>query len=127
MMRREYNSKISQKANKNLSRRAQTVFFQKSLLAIAAVLLISITILLCSSIKAFAGSAFHKAPLYKYYTSICIQPGDTLWDIAEEYTEGTDVCIEDYMEEVCQLNHMNGQSIHAGEYLVVAYYTTEEK
>ena len=59
----------------------------------------------------------------KYYTSIQIKPGDTLWDIASTYiTEEYDDRNE-YIREVCTINHILGNEIHAGQFLVVPYYS----
>jgi len=63
---------------------------------------------------------------YKYYTSIMIESGDTLWTLAEEY--GDDIhydSVSDYINEVMQINHLNTEQINAGEYLIVPYYSTE--
>lgn len=126
-MKRAYNNKISEKANISLSKREEKVRIQKILIGIAAIIIISLVILLGTSISAFASLRTKPQPLYKYYTSIEVQSGDTLWGIADEYTQGTDVVIDDYIDEVCQLNHISGKEIHSGEYLVVSYYSTEEK
>ena len=56
-----------------------------------------------------------------YYTCIRIQPGDTLWSIAEVYTEGTDIAVEDYVKQLKQMNRMGEDTIHEGNYLPVMY------
>ena len=126
-MERLYNHNISPKANDRLSRRAQTVRFQKALIAVCAIILISLLILLGSSISAFATSKNPSQPLYKYYTSIQVEPGDTLWDIADRYIDGQDMNKASYVEEICRLNHLQNGQIHAGEYLTVIYYSTDLK
>lgn len=126
-MARAYNHNISPKANDRLSRRAQAVRFQKALIAVCIIILISLIILLGSSISAFATSKNPRQPLYKYYTSIQVEPGDTLWDIADTYIEGQDINKTSYIEEICLLNHLQNGQIHAGEYLTVIYYSTDLK
>ena len=60
----------------------------------------------------------------KFYTDYEIQPGDSLWSIAEDH-----ICPEysdssKYMREVMELNHLTeGSVIHAGSYLVIPYYS----
>ncbi len=66
-------------------------------------------------------------PYYKYYTSIRVEPGDTLWDIAGRYMEGTDGTREEYIEELMELNGLPGDRIIAGQYLTVIYYSAEYK
>ena len=55
----------------------------------------------------------------KYYTSIMIEPGDTLWSIAYEYITPEYNGIEEYIAELRRLNHLDGDKIHAGRYLAV--------
>ncbi|MCI8836532.1 MAG: LysM peptidoglycan-binding domain-containing protein [Hungatella sp.] len=62
-----------------------------------------------------------KQETVSYYTYIQIQPGDTLWTIAEIYTEGTDISVEDYVRQLKQMNHIGEDTIHVGNYLTVMY------
>ena len=59
----------------------------------------------------------------KYYTSVQIQPGDSLWSIAKNYADGHYSNIPEYIKELKQINNLTSDTIHAYEYLVVAYYT----
>jgi len=63
---------------------------------------------------------------YKYYTSLEIKSGDTLWGIASEY--GTDGYnnLQEYVEEVKSLNDLKGDTIHSGQFLIIPYYSYEE-
>ncbi len=45
----------------------------------------------------------------KYYTSIIVSYGDSLWTIAEEYMGSHYDCAEDYIDEVI---HMNSIASH---------------
>ena len=58
----------------------------------------------------------------KYYTSIQIEAGDTLWAIANEYITDEYADMDTYMKEVCAINHITEDEIHAGQYLVIPYY-----
>ena len=60
--------------------------------------------------------------LNKYYKSIYIESGDTLWSIAKEYCTNSSVDIEDYIDEIKELNGLASYNIHQGQYLMVAYY-----
>lgn len=62
---------------------------------------------------------------YKYFTSIQVQYGDTLYSIAREYADHHYDSVYDYMEEVCMTNHMLSEDIREGDYLVIPYYSTE--
>lgn len=57
-----------------------------------------------------------------YYGSIEISPGDTLWDIAEFYTEGTDISVSEYVDRLKTINHLSGETIYAGQHLTIVYH-----
>ncbi len=128
-MRREYNHNISERANRSLAKRAAIVSLQKKLIAITILIVVSVIVLLASSISAMASAKNNSKPVYKYYTSIEVQDGDTLWSIADSYIDGYNIDRDDYMDEICELNHLDldGSSIHSGEYLTIAYYSNELK
>lgn len=65
-------------------------------------------------------------PSYKYYTSIQLEKGDTLWNIANEYMSDEYASTDEYIAEVCALNSISATDpIHAGQYLTVPYYSNE--
>ena len=64
---------------------------------------------------------------YKYYTSVAIEAGDTIWSIAQEYQTPECGDLTDYIEEICSLNHITDDQIHTGQYLTIPYYSTEQK
>jgi cell division protein YceG involved in septum cleavage len=124
---REYNQKLSEKVNAELRKRERTVLVQKRLIAISAVLILSILILLGTGIHAFASSKSEPKTIYKYYTSIQVEKGDTLWTIADEYMDGYAIDKTDYIKEVRELNKLQNDVIHAGDYIIVACYSTEKR
>ena len=125
-MKRTYNDKISLKANESLARRAQKVQMEKRLIVVIGIIVISLGILLGSSISAFA-SAREKARIHKYYTSIQLKQGDSLWELAGEYAS-TDQSEQEFIDEVCEVNGISESNIlHSGQYLVVPYYSDVEQ
>lgn len=58
----------------------------------------------------------------KYYTSIMIETGDTLWTIATKYMGGHYESEADYVEEVMRMNALKDDTIYAGQHLVIPYY-----
>ena len=80
---RAYNNNISAKANESLAKRERTVKLQKRVIFITLVTIVSLIILLGSSIHALASSNDNR-PVNKYYTSITVEDGDTLWDISKQ-------------------------------------------
>lgn len=61
----------------------------------------------------------------KYYTSIEVQAGDTLWDLAGLYASEEYDSRAEYIDEVRKLNHLAGDEITAGLYLTIPYYDVE--
>ena len=65
---------------------------------------------------------------YKYYKSIEIKKGDSLWSIAETYMNEKYNSIHEYIDELASINNMgadNLDDIQEGDYLMVAYYDKE--
>lgn len=64
---------------------------------------------------------------YKYYTSIQVEAGDTLWEIAGRYLCEESGSRDAYIRELMQINGLSGSTIRAGQYLTVVYYSAEYK
>jgi len=124
---RKYNHKISERANESLRKREAVVRRQRSIFAIAIILVVTLGILLGSSINALASSDKDISSYNKYYVSIRVESGDTLWTIADEYVEGFNITKADYIQEVCQINGISEDNIKAGDHIVVPYYSQEIK
>ena len=98
------------------------------LFAVITLLLVSLGVLFGSSLSAAAKSnAANSRTAFKYYTSIQVEAGDSLWSIAEEYASPEYDTRESYMKEVAALNGLSDMTIHAGEYLTVPYYSYDYK
>ena len=64
---------------------------------------------------------------YKYFTSIRIEQGDTLWTLADTYADENFKSRKDFINEVIRTNHLMDDSLKAGDYLIVPYYSSEFK
>lgn len=62
---------------------------------------------------------------FKYYTSVRIEQGDTLWSIANHYMGPEYQDIQEYIAEIKRLNKLGPDEIHSGQYLTVPYYSRE--
>ncbi|MCM1119476.1 MAG: hypothetical protein NC543_08970 [bacterium] len=61
---------------------------------------------------------------YKYFTSIQIEPGETLWELADQYADQEHYASrEQYIAEVMAMNHLADEAISAGSYLILPYYS----
>ena len=124
---RKYNHKISEKANESLSKREAVVRRQKGIIAIVFIVIIAFGILLGTGMSTLASSDKDIASYNKYYVSVRVESGDTLWTIADEYIDGFNIEKTDYIEEVCEINEISKDDIHAGDYIVVPYYSQDVK
>lgn len=60
---------------------------------------------------------------YKYYKSINIGNGDTLWSIAQMYMDNEHYkSVSEYIDEVKQMNSLSNDDITYGQYLIIPYY-----
>ena len=92
----------------------------------------TIVLILTLSVSGFAiGSKAQdkeEVVLYKYYTNIEVQYGETLWDIAATYfCKDRYDNYEHYISEVMQINGLYIEDVSPGSYLIVPYYSAEFK
>ncbi len=58
----------------------------------------------------------------KLYKTIEIRQGDSLWVIAEQYMDEHYDSVEDYIQDLKDINHLETDCIEEGNYLTVTYY-----
>lgn len=58
----------------------------------------------------------------KYFICIDIEEGDTLWSIADSYISEEYSSVDEYVEEVKELNGLSSDKIFCGATLVVPYF-----
>lgn len=98
---------------------------RKCLTALGSVLAVIVMVLVCTisydSIESKANTG------YKYYTSVTVGAGETLWKIADNYIDYDYYKDKSsYISEVCSINHLDDEgSITAGEMLILPYYSSE--
>ncbi|NBI90376.1 LysM peptidoglycan-binding domain-containing protein [Lachnospiraceae bacterium] len=63
----------------------------------------------------------------KYYKSIMIEEGDTLWSIALDNIspESGNIAISAYIKEIMKMNGLQNDRITAGMYLVIPYFSDD--
>lgn len=73
-----------------------------------------------------SSKAESKDQKYKYYTSISVEYGDSLWTIADEYMDKEFYDHFSYIQEVKSINHIHDENeIVAGKMLIVPYYSSK--
>jgi hypothetical protein len=67
-------------------------------------------------------------PSYKYFKSVQIEKGDTLWSIAKENIDYTHYRnTSEYVKEVRKMNSLTSDNIIEGNYIIVPYYSSDFK
>lgn len=105
-------------------KRRKQIIKRRIVLTMISVFVITMGCIVCGSIFTSAKNPETDIPQYKYYKSITIEQGDSLWSIAETYCCEEYKDTYDYIAEVKELNGLTSDTIHEGQHLVVAYYDT---
>ena len=98
----------------------------RTIIAILTLLIILGGVLLGSSwsdARRSQASADHT--IYKYYTTVTVEDGDTLWTLADSYMDDQYQNKREFIAEVKQLNQIDENRIHEGTQLVIPYYSAE--
>ncbi|SDA65113.1 LysM domain-containing protein [Butyrivibrio sp. INlla18] len=68
-------------------------------------------------------------PEYKYYKTVTVYSGDTLWDIASNnYNSGKYSDMNSYINEILSINSISdADQVKAGESLIIPYFSKEYK
>ena len=105
-------------------RRKKQVARQKKILLISIATVVLLASVICGTILTLAKNPEADVVQHKYYKSIMIEQGDSLWSIAQEYA-----CDDtyEYIKEIKQLNGLTSETIHAGQHLIIAYYDVEKR
>lgn len=110
-----------------ISFRREAEVHRNILLALITTIIILICVLIGSSIAASGRSKAAQNSTYKYYTSIEIEKGDTLWSIAEEYMTPEYGSIQEYVDDIKAVNALGDDDIHSGQHLMIPYFSSEHK
>ena len=91
------------------------------LILLAAVIAVVLFCILISPHSTSAGDL--DASAEKFYTCYQIQEGDTLWSIAGQFCTEEYPSLQDYIQDVCRINHLSDSDrIYSGRSLCVPYY-----
>ncbi|MBR1670035.1 MAG: LysM peptidoglycan-binding domain-containing protein [Butyrivibrio sp.] len=123
-----YYSRSEIRIRRNKLRRQRIVRRQIVLLSLAVALIIFMIIFLASSFMSDAKSDSYE-PLFKYYKTVTVHAGDSLWNIARDnYTAARYSSIDEYMSEICSINAISDiDRLNAGEAVIIPYYSAEFK
>lgn len=109
-------------------KRAKAVAKRRMVLLLTMILSITIGSVIFGGIFSSAQTSTEESGVeYKYYKSIKIEKGDSLWSIAKEYRTDAYESVQEYIDELMEINNLTSDEIHQGQYLIVAYYDSEFK
>lgn len=110
----------------NQSRRAKQRknHYKKAMLIFTAIIL---GIILATVLSHSMSSAQNAHNSYKYYTSVEILPGDSLWSVADQYMTNDYHDKNSYINEVMEINHMTDTALRVGDSITVPYYSEVQK
>ena len=111
---------------KSLSGRSNRRAHYRSRSGISSVLGLLIAFVMISGIMmtdSFQSLAQSEPGQGKFYKSITVEKGDTLWTIAEEYMTDDYESVEEYISALKEINNLSGDKILSGDKLIVAYNT----
>lgn len=81
-----------------------------------------IVFVMAVSVVNFKSDAHESDMDNKYYQSIRIEKGDSLWSIASRYMNSEYASINQYMDELRAINDLDSDMLIAGNYLSVVCY-----
>ncbi len=120
-------SKSEIRIYKNKIRRQRIVRRQRIALALVIAIIVFLFMFLASTLVLEAETDTFM-PEYKYYKTVTVHAGDTLWSIATDNFSGKHYeDINSYLDEICSINNILGDEINAGEDIVVPYFSAEFK
>lgn len=111
--------------SRNLRRKQIQQFKQKLFILMISVLFIVILGFAFGSFMTNAKTKDSDLKKYKYFTSYTIKYHDTLWEIAPDFMDGHYETIQDYIDEVERMNHIDADQIKAGTTIMLPYYSDE--
>ena len=105
--------------------RRQQVLRRRVVLSILALFLALIFALSYNVIISQANDGSDEV-IYKYFTNYEISKGDTLWSIAEENIDYEFYdSVQDYVDEVLEINHLTDDTIKVGQCIIVPYFSNQ--
>lgn len=104
--------------------RVHSIYFKKIICSCGvAVALLFIS----ASVFVLHSSAKTQKQYDKCYTSIEVCQGDSLWSIASKHCVPECSNIDNYIDEVKRINHIQGEKIVVGDYLTIPYYSVSKR
>lgn len=106
------------------SRRKKKAAYKLAGILLTVIIVIALSVFLSDRlVSAHDNADSHSSDRPKYYKSIQIKAGDTLWQIAEQNMSNEYDSITDYILEVKRINNLASDNIQSSQYLMIPYYS----
>ena len=120
-IRRRRAVKVASARREKVARQRRTLLFTAIAVILGVALAFSVLGTSAQAIGADQGS-----DSYKYYKEVYVESGDTLWSIAQEYTDGSVNDINKCISDMRDINDLHPyETLKAGTYIIVPYYSTQ--
>ncbi len=86
------------------------------------ILIAGLAVLLLMKFSAHSVSATEQTAQEKYYRSIQLEAGDTLWDLADSEMGAGFADKRAFISEVEAINHVDANQLHEGANLIIPYF-----
>ncbi len=116
---------IQERQKRAMIKKRKQIAKRRMILLLAALFVITLGSVVFGTIFSKAKNPSADITQYKYYKSITIEQGDSLWSIAEKYCTDAYEDTREYVDELKELNSLTSDIIHEGQHLLVTYYDTE--
>ena len=117
--RRRKAVRVARARREKVARQRRTLLFTAMALVLGVMLAFSVL-----GTSAQATGMDQASDSYKYYKEVYVESGDTLWTIAEAYTDGSVSEIKDCISEVREINGLSKyETLKSGTYITVPYYS----
>ncbi len=117
-------NKSEARIRSNKARRQRIVRRQYGILLFSISLVLFLSVFMKMSFSSDAQSDEY-VPEFKYYQSVTVHSGETLWSIASDNFNGEHYKnLDAYLSEICNINQLSDpDSIKAGECIILPYYS----
>ena len=116
---------IQERQKRAMMKKRKQIAKRRMILLLAALFVITLGSVVFGTIFSKAKNPSADITQFKYYKSITIEQGDSLWSIAEKYCTDAYEDTREYVDELKELNSLTSDIIHEGQHLLVTYYDTE--
>jgi len=104
-----------------MNKKTSNTFNIRILIVLAAfAFVVTCTVIFMNPSKAVANN---NKQIHISYDSVLIEPGDTIWSIAEDHLNSEWGTVSDYVYKIMKVNDMKSDIIYAGNYIIVPIYT----